>query len=565
MSNGSEKGRLKNILLVAITRMGDMLQASPTIMGLREENPDARITVLIDKQFAKICAGIPGIDEVYVIDLSMICRCLHREKDGIVDAFRNVTEMVDDLRAKNFDYCLNMSSSAYTALLIKMLDIKESRGWVSDDEGYRVISDPWAMLFAAFVYHSNRDFNGINLVDIFRCAAGVRAHPNRLVYRVAESAAVEGREFLRQQFSSDGPLICIQAGASQEKRQWPVEKFAALSRMMVDELGARVLYTGSPTEVPLIEAIIQQVNHPQVKSAAGRTSFETLGGLLSEARVLVTGDTGPMHLAVSVGTPVVAMFLASALCFETGPYSSGNFVIQPRIACHPCNPNFPCARPDCHHEVTPELVAYLTRRRIELSMGEELSERIPSSLADPRLVSVYATAFDEDNFLRFVLLNEEHPRKGMPLRFFDTAREAYGRLWKEEFDAVEGELLSVREDEELVKVPPSLAGLGPIVALSEKGRGLLRKLNALIADPNTLPAMLGETGSEIERVDKDIEEVGLAYPVLGALVRIFVMEKENLQGSDPLLLASETDRLYSRLAFRAKKFGKLFAYYDARS
>ncbi|MCB0322148.1 MAG: hypothetical protein KDD69_01210, partial [Bdellovibrionales bacterium] len=109
-----------NILLVAITRLGDMLQMSPTIAGLKREHPDARITVVIDRQFAAICSGIPGIDEVYVLDLNFVVRCIHREQDGIVEAYKYISDALEDLKEKNFDYCLNMSNSPYTALLIKM-------------------------------------------------------------------------------------------------------------------------------------------------------------------------------------------------------------------------------------------------------------------------------------------------------------------------------------------------------------------------------------------------------------------------------------------------------------
>ncbi len=80
------KNKIQNICIVAITRLGDMLQASPTLEGFKRENPDSKITVVIDKQFASICTGLPGIDEVYVLDLSMVVRCLHRGGDGIVEA-----------------------------------------------------------------------------------------------------------------------------------------------------------------------------------------------------------------------------------------------------------------------------------------------------------------------------------------------------------------------------------------------------------------------------------------------------------------------------------------------
>ncbi|MCB0359030.1 MAG: glycosyltransferase family 9 protein, partial [Bdellovibrionales bacterium] len=353
---------MRNILIVAITRMGDLLQASPTIVGMRREYPHARITVLVDKQFSSICRGIPGIDELYETDLAMIVRGLHREGDGLVDAYDYLTEIIEDLKARHFDYCLNMASSGYTALLIGMLNIPESRGWTSDAEGFRIIANPWSRIFAAFVYHSNRLYNSLNLVDILRCAAGVTQHPHRLMYEVNDADRQHIAEFLRP-LGTEGPLLALQAGASQGKRQWAPARFARLLKALVEEQNARIVLTGSKSESHIADAILSFYNSPRILNGVGKTNLGQLGALLEQAEVLVTGDTGPMHLAVAVGTPVVALFLASALCFETGPYGEGNIVIQPQITCNPCNPNFACARPDCHEQVTPELVAELVRLR----------------------------------------------------------------------------------------------------------------------------------------------------------------------------------------------------------
>jgi ADP-heptose:LPS heptosyltransferase len=111
----------KKVLLVNITRLGDMLQATPTIAGIKQENPDCHITVLVEKQFEAICHVLPNIDAVIGIDLAYTCRSLAEEQSGIVDAYEYITELVNKLKAENFDYCLNMSSSAYTAILLRML------------------------------------------------------------------------------------------------------------------------------------------------------------------------------------------------------------------------------------------------------------------------------------------------------------------------------------------------------------------------------------------------------------------------------------------------------------
>jgi ADP-heptose:LPS heptosyltransferase len=555
--------RKNNILLVAITRLGDMLQMSPTIVGIKQENPAARVTIVIEKQFSSICSGIPGIDEVIELDLGFVCRELHREGDGVIEAYAYLEKMVEQLRDKKFDYCLNMSNSAYTALLIKMLGVEDNRGWLSDEEGYRLMADPWAMLFAAFVYHSNRDYNSLNLVDIFRCSAEVMQHPRGLQYRVSEESRKFTDDFITQfPFIDGAPLVCVQAGASQKKRQWSTSYFASVSKYLVEELGANVIYTGAPAEAEIIDAILAEYPHPRVISAVGRTNFDQLAGILERASLLVTGDTGPMHLSVAVGTPVVALFLASALCFETGPYSAGNLVVQPQISCNPCNPNFPCSRPDCHEQISPALVGELVRQRLETPLGQEDKIIIPSHLANPADVMVYRSEFDADGFLEFVALNGKIRRNGEPVGFYEAAQASYRDLWKEEFANIRSHVdANPQTLDESSIVHPQIKGIDEIVRLLNSSLLVLDELRGLVLDPSGAPARLGELDAEVQELDKEIEEISLVYPMLGAIVRIWVMEKENLRGEDALSIVDDTITLYRRLLRRCGRFSELFHYY----
>ena len=552
-----------NILIVAITRMGDMLQGSPTISGLRKQYPQARITVLIDRQFAKICEGIPGIDEVYVVDLSMVVRCIHREEEGIVEGYKYVDAMVKDMKNKKFDLVLNISSSPYTAILLSMINAKQNRGWMADSEGFRLITDPWAMLFAAFVYHSNRDYNSFNLVDLLRSAADVTEHPQKLMYNPSDADLHFAEKFITENNlrQADGPLIAIQAGASQAKRQWNPSYFARLSRLLIENLNARLCFVGSGGEQKIVDQIFAHWSHPNMVSALGKTSFGELAGLLQGCDLLITGDTGPMHLSVAVGTPVVSMFLASALCFETGPYSAGNFVMQPQISCNPCNPNFACARPDCHDQISPDLVAHLAGERLKPGWSAE-NTVLPESVRNQQQVAIYVTDFDKDGFLVFNPLCGEGPRAGMTSNFYRIARESYKDLWKEEFAKIPATLPKLSG---LVIPRPELAeklaGVAKVSQLVGQGKNLLSALDNAVRNHSIPPETFKEINIALEGLDKSIEEVGLTYPVIGAIIRIFLMEKDNLRGNDVLKLASQTEELYSNLERRCNRFLQLFNHY----
>jgi len=539
-----------NILLVNITRLGDMLQATPTIAGMKAENPDSRVTVLVEKQFEEVCHSIPNIDEVVSLDLGMTVRSLSREQDGIIDAYEYVSDVVSDLRRKNFDYCLNMSSSGYTALLLKLVGIGRNGGWTSDDEGYRVIESDWARLFATSVFHQNRQFNSLNLVDVFRCSADVEKQPNHLLLSIDAAAKAHAESLIREAgFTNSGPLIAIQAGASQEKRQWAPAHFIRLIKILVNEHNARVVLVGTKKELSIIDPIKAGCDSPNVAVFAGKTSIPQLAAVLQQSDILVTGDTGPMHVCVATETPVVAMFLASAYGFETGPYSEGNLVLQPVIGCGPCNPNKPCSQTDCHDTISPELVATLTMLRVK---GQVTA--LPEGVADPRKVIVYRSEFDRYGFCDLRALNSNE---------FDPCaayREAYRKLWLSDLGGFAvGEPVDPRGRNPLLVVPDSIDGLMQVTELAGRGLALIDELKRLIRDVRSSGRALVAVNEQLSALDRRIEEVGYNFSPLGPLTRMFVFAKENLSGSDPLGLASEMGTIYGDLIRRGKKLGEFYA------
>jgi len=544
----------EKILLVNITRLGDMIQATPTIAGMKMENPSCHISVLVEKSFAEVCSHIPHVDEVIPLDLSMCVQALARDGDGIIDAFVYFDSVIKKLREDRYDFCLNMSNSAYTALLIRLAGIERMGGWVSDAEGYRRIESEWARLFAANLFFGNRHFNSLNLVDIFRASADVEAHPESLLLTIEDKALEYAREFLKEGgIVKDGcPLIAIQVGASQGKRQWAPKKFAQLIRHLHQKLGARIVLTGTKSELPIIERVTKEVSDLPVIVAAGKTNIPQLAAVLGQCDLLVTGDTGTMHVAVAVKVPVVALFLASAYCFETGPYSAGNIVIQPTIECGPCNPNKSCARPDCHDSVSPELVTELVGRRLRQDWSE-----LPPNLVNWRQAVVYRSDFDEHGFLDFVPM---HP---IPRKNEFVMREVYRRLW---VDDIGGEIyrqrprITVARETSLVisdnlDVETLAYHLGE---LAKSGQRVIDQLISAVNDPSVPGSRLGEINGALNEIDRKVEELGLTMHILGPLARMFIFARENLNGTDVMVLAQQMKQAYIDLERRGDK---LFDYY----
>jgi hypothetical protein len=282
------------------------------------------------------------------------------------------------------------------------------------------------------------------------------------------------------------------------------------------------------------------------------TSVPQLAALLKECSLMVTGDTGPMHISVAVGTPVVAMFLASAFGFETGPYSEGNLILQPVIACGPCNPNKPCARPDCHDTIEPETLASI----VALRLGEDIRS-LPPGLVDPQKVIVYRSYFDQYGFCDLQSLNDS-TFDGMRVY-----RDAYRRVW---LDDLAGYIMPDSgaknqpsgKSSGLSLVDPALSGLDEVAQCATQGCILIEELMAAIRDVRAAPARLGQLNSDLGELDRRIEQIGFHHPALGPLTRMFIFAKENMSGSDAPDLASQMGRIYGDLERRSQKLGKYY-------
>lgn len=540
-----------NVLLINITRLGDMIQSSPTIAGIKMENPQCQITALVERQFMPVCKVVPNIDRVVGIDLGLIVRALDRP-DGLIDAYEYVTDLIAELKGYNFDYCLNMASSAYSALLIRLLGINRVGGWTSTDDGYRRIESPWSRLFAASVFHKNRQLNSLNLVDIFRCAGEVEAHPHHLLLQLEEEDEAFAEKKLAEFFgNSTGPLIAIQAGASQKKRQWHPQHFADLIKDL-DSKGYRMLMTGTKKELPIIEEILALSGiGDKILNICGATNVPQLGAILKLCDLLVTGDTGTMHMSVAVDTPVVALFLASAYGFETGPYHQDSIVIQPFVHCSPCNPNKACSDTICHQTIAPIEVSQLVTLRLAGPIRE-----LPENLRDLNQVRIYRTFFDEYGFFDMERLNDCKDE-------LEPLRLGYRRLWLEELGGYKSQESQISQPDTKRKKSLQIirdegldlnfaGGMAYLLQKAEQGKALTLELKKRVETGQL--ENLSALSNDMEAVDREIEQLGLKYEGLSPLSKMFAFDRESLLGTDVLQLNEQMQKVYVDLATRVKKF-----------
>lgn len=508
---------MKEILLVSLTRFGDLIQATPLLRGLKIAHPGARITLAVEKHFTGILPLIRGYDRVFVFDKTEAARRISCSDDPLA-AYRHMEGFISLLEQEQYDMIINLTSDRMSAYLVSALNTPHVSGITAADNGQRVISGMWGTYLFSVLLGDNRKYNRINLVDNFTKMGGLP--PDGLPVELQETE--EGKRFadgfIEQEGLSGVQLIGIQLGASDPTRCWPAESFARLADRLQERPGVRTVFFGSPGERRLADQAASIMRSRPV-NAVGRTGIEELFSLVRRCSFLVTNDTGTMHFAAAGGTPVVMLSLGPASFLGTGPYSAGNLALQPKLPCSPCRYIFECHDPVCRTVLSVDTVHNACR----LMLGNGVA-----GAGDFPGVGVYRSLFGPDGFLEWEgLYNADSGQEEL------TGR--YALLWKHILDG---------------EFPPKPEQRHPLAAelegLSARGMKVTADImNATRQKPIPLKR-IASLGEEEAALETEIKLLGSCDPTVAPVVDFLTLMRENICNDDLYAIASRTHRLYTQ-------------------
>jgi heptosyltransferase-1 len=321
-------------LLVKLSSFGDVIHALPTLEALRQAHPQAEITWLVEEAFAPLLLGHPALDRVWAVPR------LRPGRPGAWQELRRLLVVVRQVRQERFDAVLDLQGLLKSAVWVALAKSPRKVGYDRTRElSYLALTerlppyDPEA--------HAVRRY-----LDLARYLG---AHANTPRFRLEH--LVQEPEGARELLKS-GEWVVLHAGARWASKRWPVGHWATLAAALQRQ-GLRVALTGSGADRELTQAIAAEVGGGTL-DLAGRTGLGELAWVLRHARAMVTVDTGPMHLAAALGTPVVALFGPTAP-WRTGPFGAGHEILRLDLPCSPCFRRR-CAEPHCLTELSPEEV-----------------------------------------------------------------------------------------------------------------------------------------------------------------------------------------------------------------
>ena len=540
---------VKNILILNMTRMGDLVQSTPAIAGLRKEYPNASITLVVSSLFDEFSKKIPFINKRVVFDIKQFENREVKNKILWIDIYQYLEKFLSNLKFDDYDLLINLSHSKLSAFMISYLKIKNIRGFGCNENGDRIMVNPWMQYFG--IEPLNRQFNPFNLVEIFTRSAGVFPEDNPIQLLKNDNKLIL-KTFENDFNYDDDLLIGIQAGSSLEGRRWSPQNFAILADKLIEKLDAKIILLGVGSEKKIAEQIILSSKYKnKIIDLTGRTNIDQLTALVSRCSYLITNDTGTMHIAAAVGTTIVGLFFAHAHPFETAPYSSGHIIFQARISCAPCSYGVTCDNVICVNKVHPKHVMSMILSHYKYGSWCAVPE-----ISNLNEVNIYETCVGKDWRLRL------RPLIKNSLTLNDIFREAYLMHWmvflgttkinKSSQSHVKDILLKEYDCRNILtlskQVEVKTCALRDLDNLASRGISYANDLIDMCLNKiSTHIIRIKFLSEEIEVLDNKISQIGFIHPEIKPVVDIFAKRKENFQGDDPIKLSKESLKCYRQL------------------
>lgn len=385
-----------NILIVKLSAIGDVIHTLPSLAALRRCHPDADITWVVEEAASDLLAGHPDLNRVIVSCRKRWIRQLRRGK--IAEPLREMLSFFRELRRRPYDLVIDFHGLLKSAVIVFLSGGKRKLGYdslqelsglfynekIPEDLGKHAVDR--YLDFVRYVAQSRDGRNeacrkgtpeftiAIGEEDRRRVAALLHEHDaslpssrerhpppppapqplpagDQLVSETAAGGKGVNREVPR--------FIAVNPVAFWETKLWEEQKFAELGDRLREELGIGIVLTGG--EAGPLERIRGRMRTKAV-NLGGQTTLRELACLYRQAALVVTTDSGPMHLAAAVGTPVVALF-GPTDPVRTGPYGPGHRVIRRALSCAPCLRKR-CDLPRCMKEISVEEVFEAVREML---------------------------------------------------------------------------------------------------------------------------------------------------------------------------------------------------------
>ena len=339
-----------NILIVKLSSIGDVVHTLPSLAALRKLYPDAHITWVVEEAAADLLNNHPYLDAVLVSRRKTWIKDFQSGK--IRRPLQEILVFIKTLRQRSYDLVIDFHGLLKSSLIVLLSAGRRKLGYDSLQE--------LSGLFLNDRIPEDMNKHAVDRYLDFPRYLGAKMVSPEFPLPSDNAAQARVQSILKKHGLENKKFIAVNPVAYWETKLWDNEKFASLADAIKIKLNVEVVFTGSEKES--LEEIVTMMKSKGV-NLGGETTLPELAYLYKKSQLVITTDSGPMHLAAAVGTPVIALF-GPTDPMRTGPYGEGHTVIRFDLPCSPCFLK-KCPTNKCMQDILPEQVFAVIEERLK--------------------------------------------------------------------------------------------------------------------------------------------------------------------------------------------------------
>ena len=335
-------GNFSSVLIIRLNDIGEVVMTLPCLDAVRHALPGARIGFLVSPPSHELLLHDSRVDQIFVFE-----KKLWRDRPSL-QGIKQLGKLLLDLHRERFDLAIDLHNNPSTHWLAY---VSGARYRVSLDSKYR---SRYLMTWKAAPCAGWEQMHNIERHFHVLTSVGIPTRGAEYRFALDPESRMRVKTQLDQELEPGKPVVVLQPGAGLPERCWPVQRFGELAARLVEEAGAQIVVHCGPGEDHLGERIRQSV--PQPVLIAKRLTLQELAGLLDLCDLLISNDSGPMHLAAALGKPVVAVF-GPTHPQRSGPYQARSVAVSNYVECSPCGiQNLSCIHRKCLTDISADEV-----------------------------------------------------------------------------------------------------------------------------------------------------------------------------------------------------------------
>lgn len=337
-----------SILIVKLSAIGDCVLALPFLYFLEQRFPQAAIDWVVEEKAYPLLARHSRLRKVFLFPKSELKTLFSSHSYRAF--FTLLKKSLGALRAQEYALAFDLQGNWRSQFVLMWVRSKKKVGFANPREGF-----PWLyterVLSSSAQHALDRNLSLLSPFGLPEEAKFSQSPPPRW-YAIPPSS--QEQPWKRIFAASSAPLILIHPGASKKHKRWPALRFAALSKLFIEQWGAQIVLVGAKNEFVLAQHIVNRSRLP-IQNLCQKLALDELAQLCRQAALFIGHDTGCTHLAAAVGCPALALFGPTDPA-KTSPRGERVSVLQHKFPCSPCFSEPICSNRDCLLSLTVEEV-----------------------------------------------------------------------------------------------------------------------------------------------------------------------------------------------------------------